>query len=180
MPSAFNITESSAKCSQSPTKLAWCPHRSGLRPPRPSGSQKFGYVLRPSRVCRAASVALRARKPKCVRSRLRRHRMGSSQRGLAAACVVLKPPPAQASQPVRGRAACGVTPCPPRLPVLPVRPRKRGLPKGRRSLHAVQAEVSSCTACASVSQVRARQGQALRARVPRGLDPMRQRAHSTL
>ena len=44
----FNITRGCAKCGQSPTKLAWCPHRYGLRPSRPAGSHNQRYVLRPS------------------------------------------------------------------------------------------------------------------------------------
>ena len=44
----FNITRGCAKYGQSPTKLAWCPHRCGLRPSRPAGSHNQRYVLRPS------------------------------------------------------------------------------------------------------------------------------------
>lgn len=44
----FNITRGCAKYGQSPTKLAWCPHRYGLRPSRPAGSHNQRYVLRPS------------------------------------------------------------------------------------------------------------------------------------
>ena len=44
----LNITRGCAKCRQSPTQLAWCPHRSGLRPARPSGSHNQRYVSRPS------------------------------------------------------------------------------------------------------------------------------------
>ena len=43
----FNITRGCAKCVQSPTKLAWCPHRYGLRPSRPSGSHKRPLSLAP-------------------------------------------------------------------------------------------------------------------------------------
>ena len=44
----LNITRGCAKCRQSPTQLAWCPHRYGLRPSRPSGSHNQRYVLRPN------------------------------------------------------------------------------------------------------------------------------------
>lgn len=119
---AFNITGCSAKCRQSQAKLAWCRHRSGLRPPRPAGSQNPCYVWRPGPPARGA--ALPRRFNGCLaRSRLRRQR-GPQPQPLRA--------PAHPGQSA-GAGSCRVPrhslPAPFAWP--PVRPRKRGLPKGQ-------------------------------------------------
>lgn len=64
----------------------------------------------------------------------------------------------------------------------PSAPVSGGSPKAnaKRSPHAVQAEVSSCTAQASVSLTVPRQGFGLRPALTRALDPMRHRADSIL
>lgn len=175
----FNITESSAKLRQSLAKLAWCRNRSAC------GSAPFGFAevrlcLAPLRVCRAASAARRARKPKHVRSRLRRHRKGSSQRGLRRVCGVEAPAhPGQSA----GAGSCRLRrhslPAPSACPSRP--PPQAGAPPKAKTqppcgasrslvLHRMRERASSVP----------RQGFGLRPALTRALDPMKQRAHSTI
>jgi hypothetical protein len=93
----------------------------------PYGFAEGRLCLAPLILCRAANAVRRAN-GKHVRSWLRHHRMALIRR-LAPHKWCWNPRPPLAGQLKRGRAACGVTPCPLCLPVQPVRPRrKRGLP----------------------------------------------------
>lgn len=108
-------------------------------PLRASPSAPFGFAevrlcLAPLRVCRAASAARRAPKPKCVRSRLRRHRRGSSQRGLRRVRGVEAPArPGQSA----GAGSCRLRrhslPAPSACPSRPP-PRSGDSPKAKRGL----------------------------------------------
>lgn len=114
---ALNITGCYAKCRQSPTQLAWCRHRSGLRPPRPAGSRNPCYVWRPCApaarplICQCVAAP---EKPVCVLA------LRASTRPNP------RTPPAQAVG-CAGLQPCGLpAPCsPPSFPSAP----PAGLPK---------------------------------------------------
>ena len=116
----FNITRGCAKCGQSPTELAWCPHRYGPRPSRPAGSHNQRYVWRPSPATATSARTHVAQQPD------QRTRAGapvrSSSQALRAGWSVVPPPTRRVT--ARGASAASRL----ALPVLV--PRHPSAPKG--------------------------------------------------
>ena len=97
------------------------------------------------------------------------------------ACAVTAAPSPQRFQSARlGSRVGGIeAPARPVCLAFPSAPAKRGLPKGNSAASMRCKPKSRLAPHGRAYFIRARQGQALRARVPRGLDPITQRAHST-
>jgi len=131
----FNITRGCAKCRQSPTKLAWCQHRYGLRPSRPSGSHNQRYVLRPSPATATSARAHVAQRPD-RRARACAPVRWSSQ-ALRAGWSVVPPPTQRVCLRRLATALLRVLPWAPRQPRCPSAP--TGLPQifVRSVLHVV-------------------------------------------
>lgn len=156
-------------------------------------------------VCTAPGFALRALRVRissvmsCAPARLPRGQRCSPRSKTKVCAVTAAPSPqrfqsarlaprvwSESPRPPRPVSRCGVVPPAASLLARPVclsfpsAPAKRGLPKGRNAASMRCKPKSRLAPHARACFIRARQGQALRARVPRGFDPMRQHAHSTL
>ncbi len=155
---ALNITAPSATLPQS---LAGS--LGGSSAPRPAGSQKGRLCLAPRPDGARSRYAALLQQPACALA-LSRQREGLARRSRAKVETSPRPPP----QPARGRAAYRVTPSPRRLPGHPSAPRG-SLQSQTRSGTVGGKAPAVCPR--SIAPCSPHQGQALRARMPRGLDP---------
>jgi len=128
----FNITRSCAKCRQSPTKLAWCLHRYGLRPSRPAGSHNQRYALRPSP---ATATSARAHVAQLPDRRTRaRAPVRRSRQALRAGWSLIPPPTQRVCLRRLAPRLLRVLPGAPRQPRYPSAP--KGFPQDLRAQRA--------------------------------------------